>query len=98
MKNSISHEHFKQKLHAHWFCDHNEPNSPSIKVDFFRVWTFLKSLLNLLQHRFFYVWVFSLEACGILAPQPGIEPATPALEGGVLTTGSPKKFLTSTLE
>ena len=35
MKNSISHEHFKQKLHAHWFCDHNEPNSPSIKVDFF---------------------------------------------------------------
>ena len=26
-------------------------------------------------------------ACGILVPQPGIEPASPALEGGFLTTG-----------
>ena len=28
-------------------------------------------------------------ACGILVPQPGMEPSLPALEGGVLTTGSP---------
>ena len=34
-------------------------------------------------------WFFGREACGILAPQPGIEPATPALEGEVLTTGLP---------
>jgi len=27
------------------------------------------------------------EACGISAPQPGIEPVLPALEGEVLTTG-----------
>ena len=37
------------------------------------------------------------EACGILAPQPGIEPASPALQGGFLTTGpsgeSPQFFL-----
>ena len=26
-------------------------------------------------------------ACGILIPQPGIEPVSPALEGGFLTTG-----------
>ena len=26
-------------------------------------------------------------ACGILGPQPGIEPASPALEGGFLITG-----------
>ena len=26
-------------------------------------------------------------ACGILVPQPGIEPTSPALEGGSLTTG-----------
>jgi len=32
------------------------------------------------------------EACGIIAPQPGIEPAPPALEGKVLTTGPPGKF------
>ena len=38
-------------------------------------------------------WVFGHEACGILAPQPGIEPAPLALEGEVLTTELPGKFL-----
>ena len=38
-------------------------------------------------------WFFGHEACGILAPQPGIEPAPPALEGEVLTTGLPGKSL-----
>ena len=37
---------------------------------------------------------FSSEACGILAPRPGIELAPPALEGEVLTTGPPGKSLT----
>ena len=36
-------------------------------------------------------WFFGREACGILAPRPGIEPAPPALEGEVLTTGPPRK-------
>ena len=31
-------------------------------------------------------WFFGREACGSLAPRPGIEPARPALEGEVLTT------------
>ena len=30
-------------------------------------------------------------ACGILVPQPGIEPVFPALQGGILTTGPPGK-------
>ena len=30
-------------------------------------------------------------ACGILVPWPGIEPMSPALEGGFLTTGPPGK-------
>ena len=30
---------------------------------------------------------FGHETCGILAPRPGIEPAPPALESEVLTTG-----------
>ena len=38
-------------------------------------------------------WFFGQEACGILAPRPGIEPAPPALEGKVLTTGPPGKSL-----
>jgi len=33
---------------------------------------FLKSLLNLLQY---CSWFFSCEACGVLAPRPGIKPA-----------------------
>ena len=44
-------------------------------------------------------WFFGSEACGILAPQPGIKPAPPSLEGEVffledevLTTGLPGKF------
>ena len=38
------------------------------------------------------LWVFfSPRACGILGPRPGIEPATPALESEVLTTGPPGK-------
>ena len=32
------------------------------------------------------------EARGILTPQPGMEPAPPALELEVLTTGPPRKF------
>ena len=37
------------------------------------------------------LWFFSQEAHGILAPQPGIKPATPELEGKLLTTGLPRK-------
>ena len=29
-------------------------------------------------------WFFGCEACGVLAPQLGMEPAPPALEGEVL--------------
>ena len=32
-------------------------------------------------------------ACRILVPQPGIEPASPALQDGFLTTGPPGKSL-----
>ena len=30
-------------------------------------------------------------ACGILVPGPGVEPTSPALEGGFLITGPPRK-------
>ena len=36
-------------------------------------------------------WIFDREACGILAPEPGMEPTPSALEGEVLTTGPPGK-------
>ena len=40
-----------------------------------------------------FFFFFGCEACGILAPRPGIVSATPALEGEVLTTGPPGKSL-----
>ena len=36
-------------------------------------------------------WFLGHETCGIIAPQPGIEPSPPELEGEVLTTGLPGK-------
>ena len=36
-------------------------------------------------------WLFGHEACGISAPQEGIEPSLPALEGEISTTGPPGK-------
>ena len=36
-------------------------------------------------------WFFGLKAYGILGSWPGIEPAPPALEGEILTTGPPGK-------
>ena len=50
--------------------------------------------MNLSQYCFhFSFWFFSHQACGILAPRPGIEPVAPTLEGKVLTTGPPEKSL-----
>ena len=49
---------------------------------------FKKSLLNLLQCCFcFMFWFLGQKACGILAAWPWMEPTTPALEGKVLSTG-----------
>ena len=51
---------------------------------FFGCGPFLKSLWNLLHCCFcFRFWTLGPEACGILAPQPGIKPAPSALEGEV---------------
>ena len=51
----------------------------------FYVDQFLKSLLNLLQCCFCFVfWFFGRKACEFLAPWPGIEPVPPAVEGKVL--------------
>ena len=79
----------------------NKPNfSASVRTVlyflrfFFWCGPFLKSLLNLLQYCFcFMFWFFGHKACGILSPPPGIESAPPALEGEVLTTGLPGKSL-----
>ena len=40
----------------------------------------------------FLFWIFGFKACGILVPQPGVEPTSLVLEGKVLTIGPPGKF------
>ena len=67
---------------------------------FFLMWTiFKKSLLNVLQYCFCFMFCFfGHEACGVLAPWPGIEPTPPALEGKVLTTGPPGKRPTDVIK
>ena len=53
---------------------------------------FLKSLLNLLQYCFsFMFWLFGCKTYGILACPLGIATAPPVLEGDVLTTELPGK-------
>ena len=51
------------------------------KFFFFLMWTIFKGFIEfvaiLLQ--FYFLFFFGHEACGILAPQPGIKPTSPAL-------------------
>ena len=64
---------------------------------FFFFWCgpFLESLLNSLQHYFcFTFWFSGHEACGTLAPWPGIEPVPPALGARCLKQRSPRKLFT----
>ena len=56
------------------------------------MWTIFKVFIEFVTVLLLF-WFFGREACGILAPRPGIEPAPPALEGEVLTTGPPGKSL-----
>ena len=49
------------------------------------IFTFFIECLTILL--LYYALVFGHEACGILAPQPRMEPIPCALEGKVLTTG-----------
>ena len=59
------------------------------------MWTIFKVFIEFVTILLLFsvFWFFGCKACGILAPQPGIEPALPALEGEVLTTGPPGKSL-----
>ena len=64
-----------------------------------RTWAFFFLILywicyNIASIFFMHCFFFDHEACGILAPWPGIEPSTPALEGEALTTGPPPKSRT----
>ena len=55
---------------------------------------FLKSLLSLLKYCFCFIfWFLGYESGRTLSPRSGIKPTPLALEGEVLTTGPPGKFL-----
>ena len=52
------------------------------------MWTILKVFIEFVTKLLllFMFWFFGIQACGLLAPWPGMEPAPPVLEGEVLTT------------
>ena len=71
-----------------WYEHYWRPQAVTLKINFF------KSLLNLLQYCFcFMFWFLGFKAYGILAPWPKIKPSTPELEDEVLTTGQPGKSI-----
>ena len=55
------------------------------------MWTIFKVFIEFVTILLVLFWFFGHEACGIIAPRPGIEPAPSALEGEVLITGPPGK-------
>ena len=67
-----------------------------------------KSLTSLTAFKYLFIWLLWVlvvvrglhcsVACGSLAPRPGTEPASPALQGGFLTTGPPGKSSPHSLE
>ena len=70
-----------------WALEHNLHQGGDPCFCFVLMWSIFKVFLNLLQYCFcFMFWFSGHEACGILAPQPGIKSTSPALEGKVLTT------------
>lgn len=76
---------FPASLLILWWC---------VSCLFSVVGLFLKSLLTSLQCCFHCVsWRFGCQTCGLLAPQPRIEPAPLALEGLVLAAGPRGKAL-----
>ena len=65
----------------------------------FLMWVIFKVFIEfsygiapIILYKYIY-WFYADEACGILAPQPGIESTPSALEGNVLTTGLSEKSL-----
>ena len=72
----------------------NQKNDETIAFKkFFLMWAIFKAFIELLTILFlFYALDFlAMRRVGILAPWPGIEPASPALEDEVLTTEQPGK-------
>ena len=56
---------------------------------FFPIWTIFKVFVEFITIFYFVFWLFGHKAYGIFAPKPGVEPAPPAVESEVLTTGPP---------
>ena len=60
---------------------------------FFLMCTILKVFIEFVTSSVLCFVFFGREVCGILAPQPGMEPVLSALEDNVLTSGLPGKSL-----
>ena len=67
-------------------------DSHKFLLKIFLMWTTFKVFIEFVTILLLFIfWYFGCEACGILAPWPGIEHTHPALEDRVLNTGWPGK-------
>ena len=57
------------------------------------IWTICKVFIEFARILLLFYVLVCHEACGILAPQPSIEPVPHTLEDDVLTSGLPEKSL-----
>ena len=62
-----------------------------LKIFFWCGTSFLKVFIEFVMIMLLFYVFFCPEACGVLASQPGIEPASLELESKVPTTGPPRK-------
>ena len=77
-----------------WALEHNLHQGGDPCFCFVLMWSIFKVFLNLLQYCFcFMFWFSGHEACGILAPKPGIKPILPVWKGKISCTGPLGKSL-----
>lgn len=72
-------------------CKLNIMHQPTGKLSKQGILFLLKSLWNVLQYHFCFMFFFSWPH-GILSPQPGTEPTPPSLEGKISNSGPPGVF------
>ena len=94
------------QTHVHWVGDDIQPTHPLSPPSPLCLNLSLNlGLFKIKKKKCWLHWVFMAasrlscpEACGILVPRPGMEPKSPALEGGFLITGPPEKYHINTFK
>ena len=94
MEQRGSHGRFKPESEIDWFFFFKEYLPLIFVFCFYFKYLFIGCIRSLLRCRNLSLVAYGLScpiACGTIVPRPEIEPASPALENGFLSTGPPGK-------